>query len=63
MGPLQYRNFGTHETLVFNHVVNVDGTGLAGTRWYELRRSGVSWSIFQQGFFSTRWAAHPPLDG
>jgi uncharacterized repeat protein (TIGR01451 family) len=52
MGPLQYRNFGTHETLVFNHVVNVDGTGLAGSRWYELRRSGASWSIFQQGTFS-----------
>jgi uncharacterized repeat protein (TIGR01451 family) len=32
--------------------VDVDGTGLAGTRWYELRRSGASWSIFQQGTFS-----------
>jgi uncharacterized repeat protein (TIGR01451 family) len=51
MGPLQYRNFGTHETLVFNHTVDVD-TALAGIRWYELRRSGGSWSIQQQGTFS-----------
>jgi hypothetical protein len=52
MGPLQYRNFGTYEALVFNHTVNVDGTGLAGIRWYELQRSGGSWSIHQQGTFS-----------
>jgi uncharacterized repeat protein (TIGR01451 family) len=32
--------------------VDVDGTGLAGIRWYELRRSGSSWSIHQQGTFS-----------
>jgi uncharacterized repeat protein (TIGR01451 family) len=51
MGPLQYRNFGTFETLVFNHTVDVD-TALAGIRWYELRRSGGSWSIHQQGTFS-----------
>jgi hypothetical protein len=52
MGPLQYRNFGTHEALVFNHTVDVDGMGLAGVRWYELRRSGGSWLIHQQGTFS-----------
>lgn len=52
MGPLQYRNFGDHESLVFNHVVDVNGANLAGTRWYELRRSGGSWSIEQQGTFS-----------
>ena len=39
MGPLQYRNFGDHETLLFNHTVNIDGNGLAGIRWHELRRS------------------------
>ncbi|HMJ66181.1 MAG TPA: HYR domain-containing protein, partial [Candidatus Binatia bacterium] len=50
MWRLQYRNFGTHETLVFNHTVDADGADHAGIRWYELRRSGGSgWSIFQQG--------------
>jgi uncharacterized repeat protein (TIGR01451 family) len=53
MGPLQYRNFGTYETLVFNHTVDVDGNDHAGIRWYELRRpSGGAWSIYQQGTFS-----------
>jgi len=55
MGPLQYRNFGDHESLVFNHAVNVDGAGLVGIRWYELRRTppgSGSWVIQQQGTFS-----------
>jgi hypothetical protein len=55
MSPLQYRNFGDHETLLFNHTVNVDGKGLAGIRWYELRRSPVgtgNWAIQQQGTFA-----------
>jgi hypothetical protein len=49
MARLQYRNFGTHETLVFNHQVDADGMDHAGVRWYELRRAGGGWSIFQQG--------------
>jgi uncharacterized repeat protein (TIGR01451 family) len=55
MGPLQYRNFGDHETLLFNHTVNIDGNGLAGIRWHELRRSPVgsgNWTVYQQGAFS-----------
>jgi len=45
----QYRNFGTHETLLLNHSVDATGQDLAGIRWYELRRSpSGSWSIFQQ---------------
>jgi uncharacterized repeat protein (TIGR01451 family) len=52
--PLHYRNFGDHETLVFNHSVNATGDpdNLTGVRWYELRRSGGLWSIFQQSTFS-----------
>lgn len=53
MGPLQYRNFGTHETLVFNHTVDVDGNDHAGVRWYELRRPPAgAWAIQQQGTHS-----------
>jgi hypothetical protein len=36
MFRLQYRNFGTHQTLVTNHTVDASGTDLAGVRWYEL---------------------------
>jgi len=49
MNRLQYRNFGGYETLVVNHSVDVNGADLAGIRWYELRKVGGSWSIFQQG--------------
>lgn len=53
MGPQQYRNFGTYETMVFNHTVDVDGMGHSGVRWYELRRApGGAWTLFQQGTFS-----------
>jgi hypothetical protein len=61
MYRLQYRNFGTHETLVTNHTVDVNNTDRAGVRWYELRKSGIDWSIYQQGTYSPdgnhRWAA------
>jgi hypothetical protein len=32
-----YRNFGTHEAIVFNHTVDADGTDHAGVRYYEVR--------------------------
>jgi hypothetical protein len=52
MYRLQYRNFGSYQTLVTNHTVDVNGSDLAGIRWYELRNSGGSWGIYQQGTFS-----------
>lgn len=52
MFRLQFRQFPTHQTLTFNHTVDVDGSPHAGIRWYELRRSGGSWDIYQQGTFS-----------
>ncbi|MFH1161418.1 MAG: T9SS type A sorting domain-containing protein [bacterium] len=48
----QYRNFTTHQTIVNNHTVDVDGTGHAGIRWYELRNTGSGWSIYQQGTYA-----------
>jgi hypothetical protein len=52
MYRLQYRNFGTHQTLVTNHTVDVNGANRAGVRWYELRNSGSGWTIFQQGTYT-----------
>lgn len=47
---LQYRFMAEHESLLFNHTVDVDGSGHAGIRWYELRRPHAgNWSINQQG--------------
>ncbi len=49
---LQYRNFGSHETMVFSQVVDA-GFGIAGKRWWELRKVGAgSWAIHQEGTYS-----------
>ena len=56
MHRVNYRNFGDHEVMVLNHVVNVgvNGNNLAGIRWYELRKlyGGGQWEIYQQGTLS-----------
>ena len=64
MNRAHYRNLGTHEVIVCNHVTDVDGTDHAGIRWYELRRTGgpgQPWSIHQQGTYApdgdSRWMA------
>jgi hypothetical protein len=53
-----YRNFGTHESFVFNHVSDVssevgDG-GDAAVRWYEMRRNAgePEWFVYQQGTYA-----------
>jgi hypothetical protein len=56
MWRLAYRNMGTHEVLVGNLVTDVDGNDTGGIRWFELRRSGGDWSLFQEG-------THAPADG
>lgn len=38
MYRLAYRNFGDHESFLLNHTVDANRQGLAGIRWYELRR-------------------------
>jgi len=66
MYRLQYRNFGTHETLVVNHTVDV-GADHAGIRWYELRKPSGVWSIYQQGTHAPdsdhRWMGSVAMDG
>jgi hypothetical protein len=51
MFRLQYRNFGTYQTLVANHTVNA-GSGRTGIRWYELRKETDNWFIYQQGTYA-----------
>lgn len=63
MNVPQYRNFGSYQTIVCCHTVDVDGTDHAGIRWYELRKTstgaGGGWSIRQQGTYApdehSRW--------
>jgi hypothetical protein len=67
MNRLQYRNFGSHQTLVTNHTVDATGSDRAGARWYELRNTGGGWSIYQQGTFAPdtnhRWMASAAMNG
>jgi Carboxypeptidase regulatory-like domain len=58
MHRLAYRNHGTHQSLVTNHTVAVEGEGgnFAGIRWYELQIPGEAaadglsnpWAVHQQ---------------
>ena len=63
----QYRNFGTYQTIVCNHAVDVDGTDHSGIRWYELRRTTGTWSVRQYGTYApdshSRWMASIALNG
>ena len=53
MDKAQYRAFSNHESIVCSHVVNADGDGIAGIRWYELRKQASGdWYIFQQGTYA-----------
>jgi hypothetical protein len=69
MYRLAYRNFGGHEALVLNQTVDVGDLAPevhVAPRWYELRRSGGVWSIFQQGDYApdgdNRWIGSIGMD-
>jgi hypothetical protein len=47
--PLQYRNFGSHETLVGCFPEDVDGTDHAAVHWFEIRRDTGGWYLYQEG--------------
>ncbi|NWG27304.1 MAG: T9SS type A sorting domain-containing protein [Ignavibacteriaceae bacterium] len=55
MNRLDYRNFGTHQSMVVCHTIDA-GSSRAGVRWYEFRNTGSGWSIYQQGTYA-------PADG
>jgi hypothetical protein len=72
---LAYRNFGSHESLVFTHTVDVNATAptapsghLAGVRYYELRRTlpGGSFTVQEQATYSPdathRWMGSAAMD-
>ncbi len=70
MNRIFYRNFGSHESIVCNHVTDVNGSDRGGVRWYEMQRpSAGSWSIHQQGTYAPttdnadRWMAGIAING
>ena len=63
---LAYRNFKDYEALVTNQSVEA-APGVAGVRWYEIRRTGDTYSIYQQGTYAPgdgvhRWMGSVAMD-
>jgi hypothetical protein len=64
---LAYRNFKTYESLVTNQSVEAT-PGIAGARWYEIRRDGNGvYSLYQQGTYAPgdgvhRWMGSVAMD-
>lgn len=70
MYPTSYRRFDTHNSVVFNFVVDVDPSLVehAGIRWYELRQdaAGGPWNVYQEGTYAPdlndRWCGSIGID-
>ena len=63
---LAYRNFKSYEALVTSQSVEA-APGVAGMRWYELRRTNGVYSVHQQGTFAPgdgvhRWMGSVAMD-
>lgn len=63
MMQLKFRDFGTHQAMVFNQTIEISGSipnfvpsrEVAGIRWYELRRANFSpWTIRQQSTYAAQ---------
>ena len=65
MNRLVYRNFSGRQTLVGNFSTDVGGDR-AGVRWFELRKTGATWSLYQEGTYSpgslNRWMGGIAMD-
>jgi PKD repeat protein len=67
MNVPQFRNFGSYQTIVCCHTVDVDNTDHAGIRWYELRKTTGTWTVRQSGTYApdgnSRWMGSIALNG
>ncbi len=72
MNQAQFRKFSTHNSAVFNFVVDTDASSgeRAGVRWFEFRQSADNqpWSLFQEGTYTApdgrhAWNASLAMDG
>jgi hypothetical protein len=71
MNQAQFRKFTSHNSAVFNFVVNTSASGeVAGVRWYEFRQDSDNqpWSLYQEGTYTApddrhAWNASLAMDG
>ena len=65
MCRLQFRKFPDHQSMVVNHTVKI-GDYWSGIRWYELRRYGGDWMMYQQSTYApdsnSRWMGSIAMD-
>jgi hypothetical protein len=66
MFRLPFRKFTDHWSIVCAGTINV-GSGVAGIRWWELRKVGAgNWSVYQEGTYSpddnSRWMGSISID-
>ena len=54
---LAYRNFKDYDAMVTNQSVEA-APGVAGVRWYEIRRTGNTYSLYQQGTYAPGDGVH-----
>ncbi|HZN74104.1 MAG TPA: hypothetical protein VFC00_20750 [Micromonosporaceae bacterium] len=54
---LAYRNFGSYQTMVTNQSVEAT-PGMAGERWYEIRRTNGTYTVHQQGTYAPNDGVH-----
>ncbi len=52
MNSPKYRNFGSTQSIVLCHTVNVSSGKHGGIRWYELQKNGNNWTVRQQGTYA-----------
>jgi hypothetical protein len=64
MYRLAYRNFNGYESLTVTH--SVKGSGTAAPRWYELRKTGADFALYQQSSYAPdatyRWMGSAAQD-
>ena len=53
MYRLQYRDFGSYQTLVGNHTVDATSADKAGIHWFELRDTGTGFAMNQEGVYTS----------
>ncbi|MBX3056097.1 MAG: hypothetical protein KF770_06445 [Anaerolineae bacterium] len=67
MHRLQYRNFGDYAAMVGNFTVDGDGANHGGIRWFEVRKTGSTYALHQEGTHfpdsNTRWMGSIAMDG
>jgi hypothetical protein len=54
---LAFRRFGTFASMVTNQSVEA-APGVAGVRWYEIRKNGSTYALFQQGTYAPDDGVH-----